>query len=237
MKLDQVFYSILNLNLHFQNVHKELSLLDRFLKPYKARIDSAIDIGCGDGSITEELRKLADLGTIYGLDLNERLLDKAKRKGIETIHGDMNSIKQERKYDLVISYGSLHHFENTAGFIAALKEMSRKYLLIVDNTVNGMPLHRITGSKHFPLESSSYAIRTGKEITKALKQSGCSIVATRTNQAANFWHDRSFFLANTCMSNDDRKDKAAEEPDSTEVHTPERVRRVWKRSRYGGSYA
>lgn len=197
-KFEQMIYSIcgiLNRNFHFQNVEKELEVLRKFLHSNKVKINSAFDVGCGNGYITEKLRKILGLNEIYGLDVNKRILEQAKCMGIKTIHGDMSSININDQYDLVISYGSLHHSENIEDFIRRLKKLSSKYILIVDNTVRNTLFHRITGSKHFPLEPSPFSIRSREKIIIALKQVGCNIVAFQTNFNANIWHDRSFFLA------------------------------------------
>ncbi len=197
-KLEQMIYSIcgiLNHNFHFQNVEKELEVLSQFLHSNKVKINSAFDVGCGNGHITEKLRKILGLNEIYGLDVNKRILEQAKCMGIKTIHGDMSSININEQYDLVISYGSLHHSENIENFIRSLKKLSSKYILIVDNTVRNILFHRITGSRHFPLEPSPFPIRSREEIITALKMVGCNIVALQTNFNANIWHDRSFFLA------------------------------------------
>lgn len=197
-KLEQMIYSIcgiINHNFHFQNVEKELEILSKFLHFNKVKINSAFDVGCGNGQITEKLRKILGLDEIYGLDLNKRILEQAKYMGIKTIHGDMSSINLNEQYDLVISYGTLHHSKNIENFIRSLKKLSSKYILIVDNTVRNILFHRLTGSRHFPLEPSPFPIRSREEIITALKTVGCNIVALQTNFNANIWHDRSFFLA------------------------------------------
>ncbi|MFQ6124952.1 MAG: class I SAM-dependent methyltransferase [Candidatus Heimdallarchaeota archaeon] len=196
-KLEQMIYSIcgiLNHNFHFQNVNKELEGLSRFLRFNKVKINSALDVGCGNGHITEELRKILGLNEIYGLDLNKRVLEQAKCLGIKTIHGDMSSININAQYDLVISYGSLHHSKNIENFIRNLKKLSSKYILIVDNTVRDIFVHKITGSRYFPLEPSPFSIRSREEIIRAITKVGCEIVAMQTNFNANIWHDRSFIL-------------------------------------------
>lgn len=195
MKLDQLYYSITKQNIHYQNVKKELDALKNFLQDNQVKADSAIDIGCGNGLITEKIKKLLGLKTISGLDLNKELLRQAEKRGIKIIEGDMELANLKEKFDLVICYGSLHHARNTDEFAASLKSLSDKYMLIVDNTVRKNIYHKITGSKHFPLESSPYHIRSQEEITAALEKNGCRVVAVKTNKNANIWHDRSFILA------------------------------------------
>ena len=195
MNIDQKYYSIFSINLHYQSVKKELSLLKDFLKSNKVRIDSAIDVGCGDGNITEKLREILGLEVIHGLDLNKKLLEQAKKRGIKTICGDMDSIKLKKKFDLVISYGSVHHSDDTNNLIANLKKLSDKYILVVDSTVRNIPFHKITGSKNFLFESSPFCIRSREDILDAYKKNKCKDICVKTNLNANIWHDRSFILA------------------------------------------
>ena len=39
-----------------------------------------LDIGCGDGSVTQKMQKILNLKTIHGLDINRRLLKMAQNK-------------------------------------------------------------------------------------------------------------------------------------------------------------
>lgn len=195
MKLEQLSYSILSFNFHYQNIRKELSLLNEFMRKNQAKIKSAIDVGCGDGFVTEKIRDILGLDTIYGLDLNKVLLRQAAKRGVKTILSDMESVDLMEKFDLVVCYGSLHHAKKIDNFVTSLKKMSSKYILIVDNTVRKNIYHKITGSKYFPLESSPYCIHGAEEIRNALELNGCHIIDVRTNKNANIWHDRSFILA------------------------------------------
>jgi SAM-dependent methyltransferase len=195
MKLEQLYYSIINWNLHYENIAKELSLLEAFLLSNQVEVESAIDVGCGDGKVTEKLKDLLGLRVIYGLDLNKRLLERAGKRGIHTIHGDMESIRLQRTFDVVISYGSLHHARDTRLFIGNLKKISRKYLLIVDNTVRKTLFHKMTGSRYSPIDRSPFPIRSREDITAALDQGGCTVLDAKTNLNDNFWHDITFVLA------------------------------------------
>jgi SAM-dependent methyltransferase len=204
MKLEQLYYSIVNWNLHYENIEKELSRLEAFLLSNQVEVESAIDVGCGDGKVTKKLRDLLGLRVIYGLDLNKRLLERARKRGIHTIQGDMESIRIQKKFDIVISYGSLHHARDTKLFIGNLKGISRKYLLIVDNTVRRTLFHKMTGSRYSPIDRSPFPIRSKAEIIGALEQSGCTVLDGKTMLNDNFWHDISFVLATVWPMRDHR---------------------------------
>lgn len=196
MKLDQIIYSFTKFNFHLQNIHKELTILKKFLTSNGIHIKSAIDIGCGDGYVSSELSKYLKTKNFYGLDVNPKLLEKARKRGIRTICANIDYYEpSEEKFDLVIIYGTIHHIKNTEILIRKAKKMSKKYILIVDSTVRNNFIHKILGSKYFPLDATQYKIRTKEEIIQALQKDDCKIINERTNFYANFWHDRSFILA------------------------------------------
>jgi SAM-dependent methyltransferase len=192
---DQIFYSLTRWNFHFQDVRAELAGLRVFLDAHGVRAGDMVDVGCGDGAITAAVGALLGPAETWGVDLNRRLLDKAGRRGVRTVCRDMAALSLERRFDLVISYGSLHHVEDTGRFIRGLARLSRRHVLIVDNTVRRTLWHRVTGCRCFPLESSAYPIRSVEEIVAGLEGANCDVVGVRTNRHANIWHDRSFVLA------------------------------------------
>jgi len=192
---DQVFYSLTRWNLHFQDVRAELARLKAFLDGHGIRARDIVDVGCGDGAITAAVGALLGPAELWGVDLNRQLLARAERRGVRTICQDMAALRLGRRFDLVVSYGSLHHVEDTGRFIRGLARLSGGHVLVVDNTVRRTVWHRVTGCRYFPLESSAYPIRSVEDIVRGLESANCRIVGVRTNANANIWHDRSFVLA------------------------------------------
>jgi cyclopropane fatty-acyl-phospholipid synthase-like methyltransferase len=192
---DQIFYSLTRRNFHFHSVRAELAGLGHFLAEHRVRARALVDVGCGDGAITTALGALLESPELWGVDLNRALLTHAERRGVRTLCEDMTSLSARRRFELVVCYGCLHHVEDTCRFIRGLARLSTGHILIVDNTVRRNAWHRVTGSRYFPLESSSFAIRSVDEIVAALEGAGCRIIGVRTNRNANLWHDRSFILA------------------------------------------
>lgn len=192
--LEQAVYSITRVNAHFQDVTLELERLQAFLAAHGVSARSAIDVGCGDGAITVRLRDVLGLPGIAGVERNARLARQARARGVDVFEVDMDVMPIARSYDVVISYGSLHHSPAPHQFVQRLRALADRYVLIVDNTVRTTPFHRITGSAWFPLELSPYPIRSAAEIEECLRN-GLDLVATQTFRHANLFHDRSFFLA------------------------------------------
>ncbi len=191
---EQAVYSLTRVNAHFQDVAKELERLRAFLDAHDVAAASALDVGCGDGAITARLRDAVGLEAITGVELNARLSRRARARGIEVIEADMDTMPLTKTYDLVISYGSLHHSPAPCLFVQRLRALADRYVLIVDNTVRATSFHRVTSSAWFPLELSPYPIRSVAEIEEWLRD-GFELIATETFRNANIWHDRSFFLA------------------------------------------
>jgi SAM-dependent methyltransferase len=192
---DQVFDSLTRWSFHFQDVRAELARLKLFLDSHGIRARDIVDVGCGDGAITAAVGALLGPAELWGVDLNRQLLTRAERRGVRTICQDMAALSLGRRFDLVVSYGSLHHVEDTGRFIRGLARLSGGHVLVVDNTIRRTVWHRVTGSRHFPLESSAYPIRSVVEIVTGLEGANCEVVGVRTSPNANIWHDRSFVLA------------------------------------------
>lgn len=194
-RFDYNFYSLININFHFQSIRHEMKTLKEFVTKNNIAPQAILDVGCGDGWITEKLQKLFGVSEIAGLDINQRLLIRAEKKGIRCIKADMERVVPDTQYDLVITYGVLHHAEDTTRFVKNLKRLSSRYILIVDNTVRDSWWHKLTGAEKFIFESSPFHIRSVPEITQAITAAGCELVDVHTNRNANIWHDRSFVLA------------------------------------------
>ena len=76
---------------------------------------SAIDLGCGTGTISKSIKKEFPNIDITCVDISKNMLEIAKNKigGIvNCIQADFNSFEFPRKYDLIVSSLALHHLEN-----------------------------------------------------------------------------------------------------------------------------
>lgn len=192
--IEQYFYSFASGSVHVQDLEKELRDLRGFLSTHGVLARTAVDVGCGDGHVTAKLRDLLQLDTISGFEINPRLVEKARRRGLPIVLADVLSMTVTGNFDVAITYGAMHHFREAEPFIAALRRLSRRYVLVVDSTVRTTLLHRFTGAPWFPFEASPYRIRTVDEIVAAMTASGLRILGCHTNENANIWHDRSFIL-------------------------------------------
>jgi ubiquinone/menaquinone biosynthesis C-methylase UbiE len=79
---------------------------------------TALDVGCGEGRLTQELR--AVVPSVTGIDVHEPTLELARRTnngaGIEYVHGDVLTHPFEpESFDVVASIAALHHMDTAAG--------------------------------------------------------------------------------------------------------------------------
>ena len=77
-----------------------------------------LDIGCGTGKMLRQIREDEDQiqgYELYGLDIDERLIEYAKKQDPQTMYevGDSNNLPYESEsFDLVMCHSLLHHLED-----------------------------------------------------------------------------------------------------------------------------
>jgi 2-polyprenyl-3-methyl-5-hydroxy-6-metoxy-1,4-benzoquinol methylase len=78
---------------------------------------TALDVGCGEGTLTRELR--AVVPSVTGIDLDARSLEFARqhpdRNGVEYSRGDFLTHPFEpESFDMIVSVAALHHMDASA---------------------------------------------------------------------------------------------------------------------------
>lgn len=97
----------INSNFQFINAIDEL---DKYRFSGREQI---LDIGCGDGKITESIAKKLSSGHITGIDSSQEMITLAKKRyqknnKINFVIQDANQICCINKYDLIVSFACLH---------------------------------------------------------------------------------------------------------------------------------
>jgi len=97
------------------------------------RGDKVLDIGCGSGFLTIPLAiKVSPLGYVYGIDVNDKRIEKLKEKvkisnldNVFPLKADASNLKDlpDNFFDLALFFLSLHHIKEP---FKALKEAYRK---------------------------------------------------------------------------------------------------------------
>lgn len=103
-------------------------LIESFLNEHKFKLNTTkiLDIGCGTGLVAERMQALA--GTIDGLDISEKMLIKAKARGIysQLLQADFTTTDTliDNDYSLIIAADAL----NYQGQLSPVFENVRKWL-------------------------------------------------------------------------------------------------------------
>jgi 2-polyprenyl-3-methyl-5-hydroxy-6-metoxy-1,4-benzoquinol methylase len=139
------------------------------LRAVPAWAQRGLEIGCGDGRLTRQLRRA--MPRVTAIDKDERSIAAARRLegglGIEYLHGDFLCHDFERaSFDFIASVGVLHHMDAVAGLerMGALLRPGGTLVVIgcarssnladLPAELGGMVLHRFHGLGQLWTESS-----------------------------------------------------------------------------------
>ena len=97
-----------------------INLINNYFGNIKIKI---LDTGCGTGGMT---KKLEQFGDVTGIDINEKALILAKKKGLKKIlKADVCNLPfKDKSFDLVTSFDVLYH-RGISDDMKAIKEMHR----------------------------------------------------------------------------------------------------------------
>ena len=100
--------------MEYADYSKWKDLVINITKKYNVPRDSILDLGCGTGSLLLELN--ADFSNLYGLDISENMIKKAKEKAkkyqvdIKFFHDDMITFERKEKFNVIVSFfDTLNH--------------------------------------------------------------------------------------------------------------------------------
>lgn len=74
-----------------------------------------LDLGCGDGALTEELATLVQDGFVTGIDASAGMIETAKKhvkNNLTFLRMDINNINYINKFDVIFSNAALHWVQN-----------------------------------------------------------------------------------------------------------------------------
>jgi SAM-dependent methyltransferase len=104
----------------------------RFIQQLKRRGMTGghlLEIGCGYGFL---LANAAPYFTsVTGTDFNQEALHRLQQSGYLTIHGGINDIPQENRYDLIIATGVIEHIYHPQPFVQKLAQHLTPYGWII----------------------------------------------------------------------------------------------------------
>lgn len=108
--------------------HNRQIIVD-LIRPLGVR--SILDAGCGNGANLEAIQQQLGIADLTGIDLSENALTIARRrvrgefKAVDLEHG-----KLDRTFDLVLSSQVIEHVVDDDGFLAKLRAMCGRYVIV-----------------------------------------------------------------------------------------------------------
>ena len=99
-----------------------------------------LDIGCGGGLVSEPLSRLG--ANVTGIDFIENNIEVAKKHSVKKnlkinyIHGDIEKIKLDKKFDIIIMFEILEHLNDWRYFLNKAIHNLNKNGLIIISTIN-----------------------------------------------------------------------------------------------------
>ncbi len=82
-----------------------------------------LDLGCGDGALTEALR--ANGAEVVGCDNDSSMLAAAAARNLYTVHADMTSLPFQQEFDAVFSNAALHWTRNQTAVLQGIRRSLR----------------------------------------------------------------------------------------------------------------
>ena len=90
--------------------------------------ESVLDLGCGDGSVTELIADIVPSGEVLGIDASQGMLDAARlkeRRNLRFARMDIDGMCLDHRFDVIFSNATLHWLKNhrklMPSIMAALK--------------------------------------------------------------------------------------------------------------------
>ena len=85
--------------------------------------EEILDLGCGDGALTEQLAATGAIVT--GVDASLAMLDAARQRNLHVEHHDATALPYEQQFDAVFSNAALHWIAGVSGHQAVLAGVHR----------------------------------------------------------------------------------------------------------------
>lgn len=115
-----------------------------------------LDLGCGDGTLTEELRRLGC--SVIGVDASAQMIAATRERGLEAVQMDGQALTFDTQFDAVFSNAALHWMlrpeQVLAGVFRALKPGGR---LVAEMGGSGN-VERIVTALDLSLEQHGYRV-------------------------------------------------------------------------------
>jgi trans-aconitate methyltransferase len=85
--------------------------------------EDILDLGCGDGALTEEL--VATGAIVTGVDASPAMIEAARARGLRIDHHDATALPYDNQFDAVFSNAALHWVRNAPAVLAGVHRALR----------------------------------------------------------------------------------------------------------------
>lgn len=113
-----------------------------------SKIMSVLDVGCGEGTITNFLAQKIPNAAVSGIDFSESGIECARASyvlpNLSFTH-DLESKELEKRYDLVTAFEVLEHVDDWQDLLGRMARSSQKYLLLSFPTGRMRPFEKNVG--------------------------------------------------------------------------------------------
>ncbi len=109
------------------------------------RIENILDLGCGDGSLTAEIKKATGAKEAFGVDILDANLQATSDKGIRVVKADLNSCLpfEDSSFEAIVANQVIEHLYDVDTFLNETYRILRKKGVFVVSTENLASWHNI----------------------------------------------------------------------------------------------
>jgi glycosyltransferase involved in cell wall biosynthesis/2-polyprenyl-3-methyl-5-hydroxy-6-metoxy-1,4-benzoquinol methylase len=160
----------------------------------KTKFDSALDLGCGDGSIGLSL--LDRLNKLKLIDISPNMIEKAKGNTpselidnkVSYLVYDGTKFRNDQPFDLIICLGVIAHVDSMNGLFDALSENLKPGGLLLFQFTEKSSIHGWVLYKFFGKGFGAYDVNktTARVIIPELKKRGCVPINDKIYSEATF---------------------------------------------------
>jgi len=99
---------------------------------------NVLDVGCGDGEMSFQLKKIFPRATYFGTDISSKGCNLANSKGIKSKQADLNQIIpfKDKTFDIIIAQEIIEHLIDPDKFLEECNRVLKKDGVIIITTPN-----------------------------------------------------------------------------------------------------
>jgi len=150
----------------------------RFFMDHVTPFDRILDVGCGNGALTNDLAHKVRL--VVGIDLAQKNIDYAQKNysadNITYICGNAVDYPFEQYFDCIVLSNVLEHIRDRVSFLQALQEIGKRFIIRVPALDRDwISLYKKEMGVEWRLDNTHYTEYTLDQLHSEFAQSGLKI--------------------------------------------------------------